>query len=319
MGGEEDSWAKLGDTISSYFGGDEEKKTEDGDTKKSEKGKKDKKKKDKKKEKKVEKKPEPKVFKPIVETIKESLEFKLELVDFNDLSEKQFEASREKLMALDARDEAKAAQERAMNSLETEVIDTKDKMYQEIYEKSTTDEEREKITSKFNEIGDWIDEEATFETPVETLQSKQKEITDLTAAMHARVKQHNDRPEALEAMNRMINGSEYFLSKAKNSSGIVDGYFTQEEIDKLETKINEINEWRDQAVKDQEAQPMYEMPKLTTSLIAEKALDMDREVKYLYNKVKIGKAKAEKDKAKAEKAAEKDKEKKAKKKKKSKP
>ena len=92
----------------------------------------------------------------------------------------------------------------------------------------------------------------------------------------------------------------------------------QDEIDKLETKIKEINEWRDQAVKDQEAQPMYEMPKLTTSLIAEKALDMDGEVKYLYNKVKIGKAKAEKDKAKAEKAAEKDKEKKAKKKKKSK-
>jgi len=175
-----------------------------------------------------------------------------------------------------------------------------------------------KITSKCNEISDWIDEEATFETPVETLESKQKEITDLTAAMHARVKQHSDRPEALEAMNRMINSSEYFLSKAKNSSGIVDGYFTQEEIDKLESKIKEINEWRDQAVKDQEAQPMYEMPKLTTSLIAEKALDMDREVKYLYNKVKIGKAKAEKDKEKAEKAAEKDKEKKAKKKKKSK-
>ena len=86
----------------------------------------------------------------------------------------------------------------------------------------------------------------------------------------------------------------------------------------MESKIKEINEWRDQAVKDQEAQPMYEMPKLTTSLIAEKALDMDREVKYLYNKVKIGKAKAEKDKEKAEKAAEKDKEKKAKKKKKSK-
>ena len=82
----------------------------------------------------------------------------------------------------------------------------------------------------------------------------------------------------------------------------------------MESKIKEINEWRDQAVKDQEAQPMYEMPKMTTSLIAEKALDMDREVKYLYNKVKIGKAKAEKDKEKAEK----EKEKKAKKKKKSK-
>merc|ERR1712051_246582 len=322
--GDEDSWAKLGDTISSYFGAKEGEEKKDGDDKEKidlnegKSGKKDKKKKDKKdkkKEKKEEKKPPvKKEFKPIVETIKEPLEFKLDLVDFSDLSSDQYVASKKKLKDLDDRDEAKAAQERAMNSLETEVIDTKDKMYQDIYEKSTTDEEREKIMSKCNEISDWIDEEATFETPVEALESKQKEITDLTTAMHARVKQHNDRPEALEAMNRMINSSEYFLSKAKNSTGIVDGYFTQEEIDKLESKIKEINEWRDQAVKDQEAQPMYEMPKMTTSLIAEKALDMDREVKFLYNKVKIGKAKAEKDKEKADK----EKEKKSKKKKKSK-
>merc|ERR1712039_898786 len=124
--------------------------------------------------------------------------------------------------------------------------------------------------------------------------------------------QHTDRPEALEAMNKMINSSEYFLSKAKNSTGIVDGYSTQEEIDKLEKKIKETIEWRDQALKDQEAQPMYEMPKMTTSLIAEKALDMDKEVKFLYNKVKIGKAKAEKDKAEADKKKEKKKKKKAK-------
>merc|ERR1712012_931227 len=159
----------------------------------------------------------------------------------------------------------------------------------------TTEEDREKIMSKCNEISDWIDEGATFETPVETLQSKLKEITDLTVAMHARVKQHVDRPEALGAMIRMIKRSEYFFSKAKNSSGIVDGYFTQEEIDKLESEIKKTIEWRDQALKDQEAQPMYEMPKMTTSLIAEKALAMDREVKFLYNKVKMGKAKAEKD------------------------
>merc|ERR1712083_1052318 len=40
--GDEDSWVKLGDTISSYFGAkeDEEKKSEDGDSKKSEKDKK---------------------------------------------------------------------------------------------------------------------------------------------------------------------------------------------------------------------------------------------------------------------------------------
>jgi len=125
---------------------------------------------------------------------------------------------------------------------------------------------------------------------VAVLEGKLKELTDLTVSLHARVKQHKERPEALEAMNNMVNTSQHFLGKAKNSTGVVDGYFTQEEIDKLEKKIKEIVEWRDQALKDQEAQPHYEMPKMTTSLIAEKALDLDREVKFIFNKAKIGKA-----------------------------
>ena len=104
-----------------------------------------------------------------------------------------------------------------------------------------------------------------------------------------------------------------FVAKAKNSSGVVDGYFTQEELDKLEKKLKETVEWRDQAVKDQEAQPMHEMPKMTTSLIAEKALDMDREVKYMYNKVKIGKAAKDRKMEEEAKKKEKEEKKKAKK------
>jgi hypothetical protein len=178
----------------------------------------------------------------------------------------------------------------ALNNLESQVIDMKVKLYEDIYEKSTTEEEREKILAKCQELSDWIDEEATFDTEVAVLEGKLKELTDLTVSLHARVKQHKERPEALEAMNNMVNTSQHFLGKAKNSTGVVDGYFTQEEIDKLEKKIKEIVEWRDQALKDQEAQPHYEMPKMTTSLIAEKALDLDREVKFIFNKAKIGKA-----------------------------
>jgi hypothetical protein len=212
-----------------------------------------------------------------------------------DLTPEQLEVSRVKLLELEAQDEVKAAKERVLNSLETAVIDTKDKLYQEMYEKSSTEEEREKIFAKCTELSDWIDEDVTPDTEVEVLESKLKELTDLTVSLYARIREHTDRPEALGAMNRMINSSEHFLSKAKNSTGVVDGYFTQDEVDKLEEKINEINEWRAKAIKDQDAQPMSEMPQLTTSLIAEKALALDREVKYMYNKVKIGKA--EKDRA----------------------
>ena len=210
----EDSWAKLGDTISNFFG--EKEETEEGtkeDTKESKKDKKENKK-DKKDTKKKEEKPKKKKeFKPIVETIKEPLEFKFEILDAKDLTVEQLEFSRQKLTELDARDQAKMAREQALNNLETAVIDTKDKLWQEIYEKSSTEEEREKILAKCTELSDWIDEEATFETPVEILDGKLKELTDLVSGLQARVKQHTDRPEALEAMNRMINSSEHFLGK----------------------------------------------------------------------------------------------------------
>jgi len=71
------------------------------------------------------------------------------------------------------------------------------------------------------------------------------------------------------------------------STGIVDGYFTQAELDTLEKKLTEIKAWKENAEKEQGLQPMHEMPKLTTSLIAEKGIELDKEVKYLVSKAKI--------------------------------
>ena len=56
-----------------------------------------------------------------VETIKEPLEFKLEILDAKDLTVEQLEISRQKLMELDARDQAKVEREQALNNLETAV------------------------------------------------------------------------------------------------------------------------------------------------------------------------------------------------------
>ncbi len=67
----------------------------------------------------------------------------------------------------------------------------------------------------------------------------------------------------------------------------MDGYFTQAELDVLDKKLADIKVWKENAEKEQDAQPMHEMPKLTTSLIAEKGIELDREVKYLVNKAKV--------------------------------
>lgn len=54
------------------------------------------------------------------------------------------------------------------------------------------------------------------------------------------------------------------MAKARNSSSVADGYFTEKELETLELRVAEIKLWKENAEKDQKEQPMYEMPKLTT-------------------------------------------------------
>ncbi|TRY72547.1 hypothetical protein TCAL_12730 [Tigriopus californicus] len=279
---------------------------------------------DKKKDKEDKKKKEKAAKKPKIETIKEPLEFVTKIVDLTPMSEELITESMAKLKALNDVDELKTAKETALNSLETFVIDVRDKLYQELWEKSSTEEEREKFSAKCSEISDWIDEEVSPDTELEPLETRLKELKDLTSSWFARVREHVDRPEALGALNQMMNTSHNFLGKAKNKTG-EDGFFTEKELETLEKKIQDITKWRDDKLADQDLQPMSEMPKMTASSIAEKALELDREVKYLINKAKIAQAEKEREKRlkeaeekKAKEEAEKKKKKKDKKKKKAK-
>ena len=177
-------------------------------------------------------------------------------------------------------------------------------------------------------MSDWIDEEAGPYTEVDILKSKLDELKVLTKDLFARVEEHVGRPEILEALNSMVNSSEHFLAKAKNDTESKlpeDAYFTSNELELLEKKINETKTWIEEKMKVIKAQPMHEFPTVNNKLIAVQGMDLDREVKYLVNKAKI--AKQERDRLKREKELkekeekeklEKEKKKKAKKEKKTK-
>merc|ERR1739838_577180 len=87
-----------------------------------------------------------------------------------------------------------------------------------------------------------------------------------------------------------------------------EGLFTAKELQSLEKKIADVEKWRDEKLEEQEKQPLYEMPKLTVSLIKSKIQDLDSEVQLLIGKARM--IKAERDRAKRK--AEKDKKKKKK-------
>lgn len=73
---------------------------------------------------------------------------------------------------LHAKDLAKMENERAKNSLESFLYDFKDKLYSDTIEEMSTEDERSKITEKFSEISDWLDDEgfdSTADVSLETL------------------------------------------------------------------------------------------------------------------------------------------------------
>ena len=76
-------------------------------------------------------------------------------------------------------------------------------------------------------------------------EDKTKELQKLFKPLAERVKEAQDRPKAIEALNSMVNYSEHFLSSMKNFTGEVAGEqpFTTVEYGTLEKLITETRVW----------------------------------------------------------------------------
>ena len=123
-----------------------DKKKESGDKKKEKEDKKKKEKEEKKKKEEEKKKKKPK--EPKVNQIKAALQFETNMVDSFGLNKEQYNSSKEKLNKLDEIDRIKQERETSLNDLESFILNIREKLYEDIYEKSSTEEEREKITEK---------------------------------------------------------------------------------------------------------------------------------------------------------------------------
>merc|ERR1711942_89314 len=217
-------WSKLGDNIKSFFGSDAEKKDENAEGEKKEDVKEDTKKekdtkdskkdtKDEKKEKKDDKPKEPK--KPKVESVKVDLDTEGSRNDLELLDGEGFDSSKAKLAALNQADLDRLAVETALNELQSFSFDLSDKMEDEEYMSASTTEERDSVLNECSKVSEWLDEEAGMFTPVDEFNTKLKVLKDLSAPVVARVREHKERPEALEQLRQSINSSNVFLEKSK--------------------------------------------------------------------------------------------------------
>ncbi|KAI4462648.1 hsc70cb isoform g-related [Holotrichia oblita] len=272
---EEGTFSKLGSTISKLFSGEPDKKTKEEEAKEEEKPSGD------ESENKEEKKEttdqtnkteevrntteskgnttkeatEQKEAKPKVVTVKEPLEASEKLLTINDMSNNQFSASQDKLKKL--------------NDIEKE------------------------INRRATALNKWLYEDG-IDADANTYEEKLSELSTLTRDLHYRVFEHKERPEALAALHSMLNGSKNFLESARNltkSNNPEKDVFTDVEIETLEKIIRETEEWRDKETEEQNKIEKHEPVKLTVKMISEKMAALDREVKYLVNKIKFWKPK----------------------------
>ncbi|XP_073985997.1 hypoxia up-regulated Grp170 co-chaperone protein isoform X3 [Rhodnius prolixus] len=307
---EESPLSKLGSTISKLFTGPEEtlkenlEKPEDKDEHK-EGDKKDDKATDTNKTREEKEKDDKKnkdSDKPKVITLREPIATKEDFFMTPSLNEKQLSDSIGVIDKLNKNDERKRRHEGALNSLESFVFEAKTKLETDEYKLASTAEEAAAITNLCSKTSDWLDEEG-FTASADLLEEKLGELKKLTFNVWARVKEHQERPEALAALNSVINGSTHFLITIKNVSAqqmdSPDGsVFTKVEIDSLEKLIRETQEWKEKAITEQNRLLPHETPKLTIKLIMEKMAFLDREVKYLVNKAKIWRPRQQEEKAK---------------------
>lgn len=299
--GDESTLQKLGNTISKLFSGDsdEEKPTSTEETPNEEEHDEDKKTADDKTTNATKTEnstvsgdsdgTKNKTEKPKIVTIKEAIPSRIEVLYIQPLEGSQYEASVNKLKALNEVEQMKKRRETALNALESFVIDAQVKLDEEEYSSCATAQEADSIRKHCSEISEWLYEDGA-DADAETYEKKLDELRSVANEVYARHWEHKERPEALSALKKMIEGANGFLDKARNftkEGNPEKDVFTQVEIDTLERVIKETIEWEKVETSEQKKMARNEPVRLTVKDITDKMALLDREVKYLVNKLKL--------------------------------
>ncbi|XP_030379485.1 hypoxia up-regulated protein 1 [Scaptodrosophila lebanonensis] len=210
------------------------------------------------------------------------------------LSGAAYDSSQVKLQAINKAEEHRVRLESAFNALESHIIEVQQKLDEEQYGSCATDAEKEKLLSECSTLSEWLYED--HENPVpELYEDKLTQLKKLSNVFLARHWEHEERPEAIKALKGMIDGADKFLLTARNLTKDINpdkDVFTQVEIDTLIKVISETNEWVETEKAAQNKLKRNAEVRLTVKDITEKMALLDREVKYLVNKIKIWKPKA---------------------------
>ncbi|XP_011176023.1 hypoxia up-regulated protein 1 isoform X2 [Solenopsis invicta] len=207
------------------------------------------------------------------------------------LSGEKLVESQEKIHRLDVHDSEKTRRETALNNLESYVIDAQQNFDSNEFSDAATEKEIEDIRKACADISEWLYEDG-FTATAEVYEEKLMELKKLTNDVYERVFEFRDRPEVLNGMVTLLQGSKLFLENMRNLS-LTTEVITPVEVETLEKVLNETQDYHETIKKYFANAPLNIPVKYKVRHIANKMELLDREIKYLLNKVKIWKPKQE--------------------------
>ncbi|CAM4931979.1 unnamed protein product [Rotaria socialis] len=221
-------------------------------------------------------------------TIREPLEFTVEILDYADPTFEAQANSMKKLMALDTHDRELLALSTAKNNLESFIYDIRDKLeHDSHYKKATTPEEQTKINEKLSETDAWLWDDG-INADVKTLKSKLDELKLLTKLLVLRVREVDLRPQKIQELKDTLNSTENFVRTTRmlfSKKEEDEKPFTDADLNSLEKIINDTYKWFDQ-VKESYAKLLpTDVPKYLSSDFDDKVNLLKRETNYLLGKI----------------------------------
>jgi len=155
---------------------------------------------------------------PSVIIKREDIKFDSVTLDFQPIDKKKTDQIKMKLQAIKEKEKEKRKRAASINSLETFIFDTRDKLSQDEFVKCSTDEEREKIKAKIDEADAWLSE---ADDKIETKAFVDK-LTDLKAVCKDtffRINEKRLRPKKLDELKDIFNKSMQLLNNVRNLTG----------------------------------------------------------------------------------------------------
>jgi len=216
--------------------------------------------------------------------VMEAIQFEIKNIDLPDMTTVKFDESVNKLKALEARDQAKKALEKARNNLESFISENREKMEDEEMQKTSTAEEREKIGKDLSDAYNWFDEDG-WDADEATLKKKLKALKEAMKELNARITEAIERPKAIEAMLQSLNMSNLF-STAMLSVPDAKEIYSEKDLKDLEKLQTDTLTWFMTTWKKQNETSSEKNPVMLTKDIYSHQAKLDREIAYLVNKAK---------------------------------